>query len=193
MVDLVEAGGDVALEDLVIAADGQEPDLLDGVLATASRTEPVTGWVEVSFQNRLQHQLQRRLHDSVSDRGNPEPTNLAVRLRDLHGPHRHRGEPAVLHLQPQVGQEPSHAVLARLDRGRSSRVDARRPSALVSPDPVPRRNEESRVGHEVEQIIKATVGFGRRPTVQLGLDLQYSVFRQNRVAHQSVDIHQRVF
>ena len=66
-------------------------------------------------------------------------------------------------------------------------------SALVSPDPVPRHDEEGRVGHEVEQIIKAAVGLGRRPTVQLGLDLQYPVLRQDRVAHQSVDIHRRIF
>ena len=54
---------------------------------------------------------------------------------------------------------------------------------LVAPHPIPRHDEERRIGDEVEQVIEATVRIVGRPLVQLGLDPQYSQFGLDEVGH----------
>src|SRR6266508_2433770 len=70
VVDLVEARLDVRFEHpLVIASRGaKEVDLSDGVLGSAPRAEAVGAWLEVRFEDRLQHQLQGGLHHPVCGR-----------------------------------------------------------------------------------------------------------------------------
>jgi hypothetical protein len=52
-------------------------------------------------------------------------------------------------------------------------VGSGRAGALVAAHPITRHQQKRRIGYEVEQIIKPAIRILDRPTVQLGLDLQY--------------------
>ena len=52
-------------------------------------------------------------------------------------------------------------------------VDSGRACALVALHPFPCHQQKAGIGDEVEQIIEPTIRIVVRPTVQLGLDLQY--------------------
>ena len=61
-------------------------DLGDRVLRSALRAEAIGTRLEVRLEDRLEHQLQRGLHDPVARGRDPEPTELARRLRDQPSP-----------------------------------------------------------------------------------------------------------
>ena len=71
-------------------------------VATASRAEPETARQEVGLENRFQDQLRRLLHHPIAHSGNTQRPPPAIRLGDLHPPHRRR----VIH--PRGGDQ--HAV-----------------------------------------------------------------------------------
>src|SRR6202034_3318365 len=81
VVNLVEARLDVTLEHPPVVAVGrcEIVNLGDGVLGSASWTEAIGAWLEVRLEDRLEHQLQRGLHDPVCGRRDPERTDLPVR------------------------------------------------------------------------------------------------------------------
>ena len=84
---------------------------------------------------------------------------------------------------------PRRSVLER--RRRSSR--RLRPSVRpCSPHPFPSHSRNAGIGDEVEQIVEPTMRIVVRPTVQLGLDLQYPPLglQQGR-GHGALGIHQR--
>lgn len=88
VIDLVEARLDVRLENpLVIRGPrGELVYLGDRVLRPSSGPEPVRGRVEVGFEDRLQHQFQRRPDDPVRHGGGSSglrtlPPALGIRLR----------------------------------------------------------------------------------------------------------------
>jgi len=190
VVDLVEARLDVRLEHPLIVAGGcgEVMDLGDSVLGPAPRAEAVGTRLEVRLEDRLEHQFHAGLHDTVHGRGDPQPPDLARRLRDRLLPHPFRGEPPGLQIFPQSGQ---HALSTRADRGGNHPVDPGRACALVAPHPVPRHHEERRVIDEVGQIIEATARIGLRPSVQLDLHSQYPQLGLFRLRPRSADIHQR--
>ena len=70
-----------------------------------------------------------------------------------------------------VGQE-LLAVLGA-DRARLHSIDTDRSCSSIPAHAVPADREEGRVADEIEQVIKPTIGTVGRPSVQLGLDLQY--------------------
>jgi hypothetical protein len=72
MVDLVEAGRDVPLQDPLIGAGGQVVDLGNGVLGAASGAKAVGAGLEVRLEDRLQYQLQRGLDRPVACGGDPK-------------------------------------------------------------------------------------------------------------------------
>jgi hypothetical protein len=57
-------------------------NLGDRVLGPASGPESVGARLEVGLENRLQHQLEGGLNDSVADRRDAQPTQLAAALGD---------------------------------------------------------------------------------------------------------------
>src|SRR6202030_983927 len=62
----------------------QPVDLPQRVLAATSRTEAKAAVAELNFKDRLDDHLQRRLHHTVPDRGDPKRAGPPVRLRNLH-------------------------------------------------------------------------------------------------------------
>jgi len=75
-------------------------------------------------------------------------------------------------------------------RGRVA-VHSRSAGTLVSPYPIPDHHKEVRIGHEVEQVVEPAMRIIARPTVQLGLDLQYPGPCLVEHMVQFVGIHQR--
>ena len=166
-------------------------DLRNRVLGPSPRPETIRGWLKIGFEDRLQHQLQRRLHDPVRHRRDPQPADLPASLRDRLLPDSFRDEPARLHLIAEIGEH--RRGPRRGQRPRCDLVDPGGASALVGPHPVPRGSEEGRVIDQVEHIIEAAARIGHRPTVQLGLHPKYPRPRLRGVdGPRDAGIHQRV-
>src|SRR5664279_57130 len=83
-MDLPEAVLDVSLYHPLIRPRGvdEEPHLLDGVLGSASGPESIRGRTEVRLEDRLEHELDRRLHDPVAHRRDAQASELPRALRD---------------------------------------------------------------------------------------------------------------
>ena len=111
VIDLVEARLDVRLENpLVIRGPrGELVYLGDRVLRPSSGPEPVRGRVEVGFEDRLQHQFQRRPDDPVRHGGDPQAADLAARLGDPPAAHPLGREPPGPHPSAQIGQDGERA------------------------------------------------------------------------------------
>ena len=170
VVDLVEARRDVTLQHPLIADAGEVADLGDGVLGPASGAEPVRARAKVRLEDRLQHQLQGRLHDPVTGGGDAKAAELAAGLGDHPLPHRQRFEPSGLEIVSQPGEQ---FRCAEDDRAGFHSIDSGRPRPPVAPNPLPRNHEEGGVVDEVVEVIEPTLGIVGRPLVQLGLHLQY--------------------
>src|SRR5680860_1323502 len=100
----VEACFDVCLYHPLVRSRviGEEDNLCDCVLGPSPRSIAVGRGVKVALQNRLQHQLQRHLHDPVSQGGNPEIANLSAFLRDAPLPYGKRSIAAVVELLAEL-------------------------------------------------------------------------------------------
>jgi DNA invertase Pin-like site-specific DNA recombinase len=68
VVDGVEAGLDIALDHPLIGVGGEHACLGDRVVSASIRAKPVGTRLKVRLPDGFQHQLQRRLYHSVSDR-----------------------------------------------------------------------------------------------------------------------------
>ena len=77
------------------------------------------------------------------------------------------------------------------DRRCCRAVDPGSPCALVAPHPIPAHQKERRVGDEIEQIVEAAMRIITRPTVQLGLNLQYPNLGMLQRRVRLVGVHQR--
>ena len=163
-------------------------DLRDRILCSTLRSEAIAAWLEVRFEDRLEHQLQRGLHDPVCRRRDPQASDLARRFRDRLLPHPLRNEPAGLQVVPDIRQ---HHPDAKDDRSRCDPIDPGGSCALVAPHPIPRHDEERRVIYEVEQVIEATVMIVRCPLVQLCLHRVYPQFGLNEARPRCAGIHRR--
>src|SRR5215203_5245619 len=163
-------------------------DLSDRVLRSTLRTEAIAGWLEVRLEDRLEHQLQRGLHDPVCGHRDPQRTDLAARFGDRLLPHPTRNEPAGFEI---VSQPAEQFPDTEHDGAGCHSIDAGGSCARVAPHPTPRHNEERRVIHEVEQVIEATVRIGRRPLVQLRLHREYPQLGHHRVGPRRAGVHRR--
>jgi len=89
-------------------------------------------------------------------------------------------EAALLQLLAQLAEEHLDPLLG-LDVAGGLAVHSGRAGPLVPPHPIPRRHKEGGIGDKVVEIIKPVLRITGRPSVQLGLDLQYPVLgRQER-------------
>ena len=75
--------------------------------------------------------------------------------------------------EPRSAARNSSTPVRSRDGRRRAAVHPGRPCALVAPHPIPRHQQERGIGDEVEQVIEPAMRIIARPTVQLGLDLQY--------------------
>jgi hypothetical protein len=191
MVDLVKARRDVRLEHPLIVPGGrsQVVNLGDGVLCSAPGAEAVGTWLEVRLEDRLQHQLQRGLHDPVRGGRDTEAADLARCLRDRLLPHPLRNEHAGLQVEPKPGQQFRSASAD--DISRSETINSSCSCTRVAPHPAPRGHEERRVINKVVQIIEPAARIGRRPSVQLRLHRQYPRPRRSDVRPRFAGVHQR--
>jgi hypothetical protein len=73
-------------------------DLLDRVVGSTHRAEPVAARVKVRLEDRLEDQLEAGLHGAVARGRDTQATKLARRLGDHPLAHRQRGEPARLEI-----------------------------------------------------------------------------------------------
>jgi hypothetical protein len=90
MVDGVKARLDVSIEHPAVAVGAELVDLGDRVVCSPHRPEPIRDRHEVGLEDRLQHQLQRRLDNPIRNRRDPEAADLPgpTWLGDLAFPHR---------------------------------------------------------------------------------------------------------
>jgi len=62
---------------------------------------------------------------------------------------------------------------------------------LVASHPIPAHQQESGIGHQVEQVVELAISIITSPTVQLGLDLQYPNLGAAKRRVRLVGVHQR--
>jgi hypothetical protein len=133
--------------------------------------------LEVRLKDRLEHQLERRLHHTVPHGRDPKHPQLAAAgLGDQPLPHGQRAKRARSQVGTQLGEErllaaPLLDVVGRL----AVHPSGTRP--LVPLDPAPCHQQHRRVTDEVEQVSKPATGIVGCPSVQLGLDPQYPRLR----------------
>lgn len=167
VVDLVEAGADVAFEDPLVGVGTEEVDLSDRILGAAVRAEAVRARRKVRLEHRLQHEFERSLDHAVPDGRDAQPAALAAAFRDHPLQHRHRAERAGRKNGPQLSEED---LLAALDDGADGlTVYPGRARSPVGPDPTPCAEEGRRVTDEVVQVVEPTSRIVRRLSMQVGL------------------------
>jgi hypothetical protein len=181
MVDLVEAGRDIALQHPLIAmwGAGERADLGDRVVCPALRAEPVGARQEVGFEYRLQDQLQRCLHNPISHGSDAQPAQLAARFRNHPLADRQGTELPRLQVLADLGEKRFHAS-ARLDEERGGPIHPGRPGTPVAPHSLPGDQQERGITNEVEHIVELATRVVACPPVQLGLDLLYPQLRPIR-------------
>ncbi len=163
-------------------------NLGDGVLGSASGAEPVQARAEVRLEDRLQHQLQGRLHDPVTGGRDAKAAEFPTGLGDHRLPHRQRFEPSGLEIISQPGQQ---FRCPEDDRAGFHSIDSGRPCPPVAPNPLPRNHEEGGIGDEVVEVIEPTLGIVGSPLVQLGLHPQYPQPGSVTVWPRLADVHRR--
>ena len=190
VIEPIEARLDVTFEYPLVVSRGRSKvvNLGDSVLGPASRSEAIAAWLEVRLENRLEHQLQRGLHDSVCGRRDAQRTDLAARLGIRLLPHPLRDEPAGLEV---VSQPAEQSRSTDADGAGCHSVDAGGSCALVAPHPTPRHGEKRRVIYEVEHVIEATARLGLRPLVQLRLHREYPRLGLVQARPRCARIHRR--
>ena len=137
---------DVSFYHPLIAARGvdEEPHLLDGVLRSAPGPESVRGRAKVRLEDRLEHELGRRLHDPVAHRRDAQGSELPRALRDQPLTRRQRTVGAILELRTEPGEDTFHAHL--LDNAAGLTIDTGGPGPPVAFHPFPR--DEQRRGSQ---------------------------------------------
>jgi len=164
-------------------------DLLDRVLGSAHRAEAIAARLEIRLEDRLENQLDAGLHAPVARGRNPQSPQLARGLRDHPLTHGQRAEPARLEIISQLTQE-LLAVLGA-DRAWLHAIDTSRSCSSIAPHTIPADRQEGRVADEIEQVIKPTIRPVGRPSVQLGLDLQYPRAGLIEARPRRVGVHRR--
>ena len=106
--DRLKTVGDVRLGHPPPAPPGLVNDDLERVVSRAPGPKPERALEHVGLEDRLDDDLHRRLHDTVTDRGDRERTKLlAPGLRDEH-PARGKRTPApVLQIRGQLIEQPA--------------------------------------------------------------------------------------
>jgi hypothetical protein len=111
----------------------------------------------ISLEDRLEHDLQRGLHDAVADSGNRQrPLLRRARLGYQHPPGRQRTIPPVPQLAGQLAEQPGNPVL--LDVGQGDLVDAR--SAVITAHHDPRAPKDITADDLVHQRMEPPPGIG---------------------------------
>jgi site-specific DNA recombinase len=138
VVDGVEKFLDVDLHHVSVASSAGKADRFQRLGRTALRSKPVRAVFEIRLEDRLEHELRRRLHDAIAHRGDPQRSLRTVRLRDVLAPYRLRPVPSRPKALLQFMEKLRHAFL--LDHRQRFAVDAGSPSVHL--DPLPRLRQD---------------------------------------------------
>jgi hypothetical protein len=164
----------------------------DRVLRPASRPEPIGARLKVDLEDRLQHQLHRRLHDPIADRCDPEPAELPATLGDHPLPDRQQPVAPCPQLLTELRQELLHAQ-PLFDVVGGIAVHASRARPTVRSDQKPRDLQRDRVTDEVVEVLEPPVLIILSPLVELALDPEYPRLSHHRLQQRSVAIQRRPF
>lgn len=157
MVNRFKAVGDVRLDDPSPTPPGLIDQDLEGIVRAALGPEPEKARQHVRLEDRLEHDLQRRLHDAVTNRRNRQgPLLRRAGLGNEHPASRKRPPPAVLQLRGQLVEESGDPVL--LDLPEIDRVDAR--SAVVATHRRPCTRQDIPAVDLVPQRVEPPSGIG---------------------------------
>jgi hypothetical protein len=96
-------------------------DLSDRVLGSPLGAKAITAWLEIRLKDRLEHQLQGRLHDPIARGRDAKPTELPVPLGDHPLAHAIGLKPPRLQIIPKLGQPRARVS----DPRRDDPIDAR--------------------------------------------------------------------
>ena len=154
-----KAVGDIRLYHPPAAPPALIDEHLQRIVHRPPGPEPKRGRQHVSLEDRLEHDLQRRLHDPVTNRRNgkrPSRTVRAARLGYEHPPGRQRTVPALPQFAGHLIKQPGHPVL--LDPGQSGRVNTWR--AIVAAHHHPRALKHIPAMDLVCQRVKPSPGIG---------------------------------
>ena len=154
----------------------EEPHLLDGVLGSAPGPKSIRGRAEVRLEDRLEHELGRRLNDPVAHRRDAQASELPRALRDQPLTRRQRAVGARLELLTELRQDTIHAQLFDPPAGLAINTGGSRPP--VTFHPLPRDEQRRGVADQVEQVAEALLLVPDCPSVQLRLPSQYPLFGQ---------------
>ncbi len=149
----------------------EEPHLLDRVLSSAPGPKSIRGRAEVRLEDRLEHELGRRLHDPVAHRRDAQASELPRALRDQPLAGRQRPVAAALELLTKLVEHLLHADL--LDPLAGLAIDTGGPRPPVAFHSLPRDEQRRGVADQVEQVAEALLLVLGCPSVQLGLPSQY--------------------
>ena len=155
-------------------------NLLDGVLGSTQRTEPVGARVEVRLEDWLEDQLHAGLHASIPRGRDAEAAEFPVRLGDHPLTRGQRHEPPRLEI---ISQQSEERLRHRVEVARRNAVDPGRACSSIAPHTIPRHRQEGGVADEVKQVIEPTLRVVGRPLVQLGLNSQYPDPASSSVGH----------
>ena len=128
--------GDVRLDHPPFALPGLVDEYLQRIVCRPLRAEPETARQKPGLKDRLEHDLHRGRHDTVTDRRNRQRTLFArPRFGDEHPPRGQRTPPIGPQVLGQLIQEPVDTVF--LDFGQGGPVNAGRAVVATHRDPRP--------------------------------------------------------
>lgn len=141
---------------------------LQGIVRTSLRAEPERAVQHVGFEDRLEHDLARRLHDPIADSGNRQrPLLFHTRFGNPHPARRQRPILPRPQLGSQLIEQPFDSILLDLEQGglvdtRCTRVGAHRdprpPQDVSAEDSVPQRVKPSPgigLGRPVQRMLQS--------------------------------------
>ena len=164
-----KAFGDIRLDHPPPTPPGLVDQDLQGIVSRTLRAEPEAARQHVRFEDRLEHDLQRGLHDAVPNRRNRQrPPLSGAGLRDEDPTRRQWPIAAVLQLGGQFIEQSGYPVLLNMVQGglvdarcavvRAHR-DPRTPQHVSAVDLVCKRVEPSSgigLGRPVERMLQGT-------------------------------------
>ena len=108
-------------------------------MSASSGPEAIRDRIEIGLENRLQHQFERHLDQSVFERGNAQRAELSrlARLRDQPLPDRLGPVGSLSQFLPDILQKAYDAIRPLFDRLAGHAIRARRVAAPVTGQPPP--------------------------------------------------------
>ena len=172
MLERVEEALDVAVHDVAVAASARQANRLQRVRRAAFRAEAVRAVLEVRLEDRLQHDLRRRLHHAVLHRRDAQRSLSSIGFGDVAPLDRARAILPAPKLFPDLLQEALHS--GDLDRVQRRSIDPGRAAVRSYPSPCFQQDVApvDPVVQRVETATSVPLGCAK----QRALELSYFVF-----------------